>query len=223
MGPGLPASRRHVPRRPAPASLGLGGAAPPARKPKKPHYIPLPWGKLLQLQMLPVPLHLPGEVPPLYNHMKYSRQGLAVPPSDSPTGPGRRTPGHAPASRGHSQAVPVEPLWPCSWISRPAPRGAGFGPATPDLTHGADVLSQRRQVSSRQGPRAPPRDTTPEAGDMHKGASLRASWLNRGSQGAWGRGVRPWALRSPETSVPAIPAQLLGELPEAQSASTCPC
>ncbi|KAM9724689.1 proline-rich protein 35 [Dama dama] len=206
------------------SSCRLGpGARARARKPKKPHYIPRPWGKPYNYKCFQCPFTC-LEKSHLYNHMKYSlcKDSLSL-LLDSPDWACRR----APATPRHPAATPGRPADP----SAPAdpgtrPRGARLldTPTTPNLDLTADdILSLRRRVGDPQlgaegsSPGTPP----PQARDMQKGAGLGGllaeAWKPGSGGGRRSAAVVGAGASGPETSVPCYPPPSSGELPEAQS------
>ncbi|XP_054551434.1 proline-rich protein 35-like [Talpa occidentalis] len=127
-----------------------------ARKPKKPHYIPRPWGKPYNYKCFQCPFTC-LEKSHLYNHMKYSlckdslslllhapdwacrrRTRAPAPPRPSAPRPAGRAPGHglparprpvAAQSRGPRSAAPRDALLAQPWT--PAPSGDPRGDAAP--------------------------------------------------------------------------------------------
>ncbi|EPY90076.1 hypothetical protein CB1_000054004 [Camelus ferus] len=143
-------------------SCRLGpGARARARKPKKPHYIPRPWGKPYNYKCFQCPFTC-LEKSHLYNHMKYSlcKDSLSLLLDHAPTAPRPRAPTPDCAS---------DPTHPGS-----RPRGARLldAPATPDLIV-PDVLSLRRRVGGPR-PRAEgsPGTPPPEVRDTPKSVGL---------------------------------------------------
>ncbi|XP_024615432.1 proline-rich protein 35 isoform X2 [Neophocaena asiaeorientalis asiaeorientalis] len=197
--------------------LGPGTRAR-ARKPKKPHYIPRPWGKPYNYKCFQCPFTC-LEKSHLYNHMKYSlcKDSLSL-LLDSPDWACRRasaasrprapTPGHPTDS-----SDPVDPSG--------RPQGALDAPATPDHMV-TDVFSLRRWVGGpRPGAEGSPETLLPEARDPQKGVSLGGllaeSWKpGRGGGPRSTSGVDVPAT-GPESSVPCYPPPTPGEFPEAQS------
>ncbi|XP_057603643.1 proline-rich protein 35 [Hippopotamus amphibius kiboko] len=202
-------------------SCRLGpGARARARKPKKPHYIPRPWGKPYNYKCFQCPFTC-LEKSHLYNHMKYSlcKDSLSL-LLDSPDWACRRTPA-MPRPRAPTPGCPADP-------SDPTDPGGRFrgprlpdAPATPDLV-ATDVLSLSRRV---RGPRpraeGSPETQPSEARDTQKGAGLGGllaeSWKPGSGGGPRAVVVVDTAAAGPESSVPCYPPPTPGEFPEAQS------
>ncbi|XP_032316562.1 proline-rich protein 35 isoform X2 [Camelus ferus] len=192
-------------------SCRLGpGARARARKPKKPHYIPRPWGKPYNYKCFQCPFTC-LEKSHLYNHMKYSlcKDSLSLLLDHAPTAPRPRAPTPDCAS---------DPTHPGS-----RPRGARLldAPATPDLIV-PDVLSLRRRVGGPR-PRAEgsPGTPPPEVRDTPKSVGLSGllaeSWKPGPGEGSRSAAVVDTAAGGPESSVPCYPPPTPSEFPEAQS------
>ncbi|XP_066134472.1 proline-rich protein 35 [Saccopteryx bilineata] len=199
-------------------SCRLGsGARARARKPKKPHYIPRPWGKPYNYKCFQCPFTC-LEKSHLYNHMKYSlcKDSLSL-LLDSPDWACRRAP---------ATSRPLEPTTDCP--SDPADpdrrsRGAQVPdtPATPDLVV-TDVLSLHRRVGGPKpeaegSPGTPP----PVAKDAQKGVGLGGLLAESWKPGL-GRGPRSMVMADsgtagPESSAPCYPPPTASDFPEAQS------
>uniref|UniRef100_A0A8C3X6G8 Proline rich 35 n=1 Tax=Catagonus wagneri TaxID=51154 RepID=A0A8C3X6G8_9CETA len=192
-------------------SCRLGpGARARARKPKKPHYIPRPWGKPYNYKCFQCPFTC-LEKSHLYNHMKYSlcQDSLSLLL-------------HAP-DWGCRRPAPARPRSPSP--GRPAgptdPPDSG-GPADLAVDH---ALSPRRCVGGpRPGPKGAPGTPPPEAGDAPKGVGLGShppaeSWKPRSAGGprSAARVDLAMAAGGPESSAPCYPPPSPGEVPEAQS------
>ncbi|XP_023600686.1 proline-rich protein 35 [Myotis lucifugus] len=199
-------------------SCRLGsGARARARKPKKPHYIPRPWGKPYNYKCFQCPFTC-LEKSHLYNHMKYSlcKDSLSL-LLDSPDWACRRAP---------ATPRPLEPATDCpSDPTEPGrrPRGARLpdAPATPDLVV-TDLLSLHRCVGGPKpeaegSPGTPP----PAAKDAQKGVGLGGllaeSWKPGLGRGPRSMAVADSAAVGPESSVPCYPPPTSSECPEAQS------
>ena len=207
------------------SSCRLGpGARARARKPKKPHYIPRPWGKPYNYKCFQCPFTC-LEKSHLYNHMKYSlcKDSLSL-LLDSPNWACRRAPA-TPRPPAATLGCPADPSAPADPSTRPQGARLLDAPAMPnlDLT-AADILSLRRRVG---GPRlgaegSSPGTPPPEAGDMQEGAGLGGLLAEAWKPGSGGGCRRSAAMvgagaSGPETSVPCYPPPSSGELPEAQS------
>ncbi|XP_015421066.1 PREDICTED: proline-rich protein 35 isoform X2 [Myotis davidii] len=199
-------------------SCRLGsGARARARKPKKPHYIPRPWGKPYNYKCFQCPFTC-LEKSHLYNHMKYSlcKDSLSL-LLDSPDWACRRAP---------ATPRPLEPATDCP--SDPTergrrPRGARLpdAPATPDLVV-TDLLSLHRCVGGPKpeaegSPGTPP----PASKDAQKGVGLGGllaeSWKPGLGRGPRSMAVVDSAAVGPESSVPCYPPPTSSEFPEAHS------
>ncbi|KAM5197794.1 proline-rich protein 35 isoform 1-T4 [Hipposideros larvatus] len=195
-------------------SCRLGpGARARARKPKKPHYIPRPWGKPYNYKCFQCPFTC-LEKSHLYNHMKYSlcKDSLSL-LLDSPDWACRRAPA-APRARELADDSPSDPTGPGS-----LPRRALAASATPDLV--TDVLSLHRSVrGSKLGADGSPGTLPPTGRDAQKGAGLGGLLAESWKPGL-GRGPRSMVVDSatagPESGVPCYPPPTSSEFPEAQS------
>ncbi|XP_055098207.1 proline-rich protein 35 [Symphalangus syndactylus] len=191
------------------------GARARSRKPKKPHYIPRPWGKPYNYKCFQCPFTC-LEKSHLYNHMKYSlckdslsllldspdwacRRGSATPRPRAPT-PDR--PGESDPSRQPQGARP-----------------AGAAPA-PDLVV-ADVRSLHRGGGPKPRAEGSPGPPPPVARATRKGPGpsglLPESWKPEMGGGPRGVGAGDMASAGPECSVPCYPPPAPGEFPEAHS------
>ncbi|KAF6126584.1 proline rich 35 [Phyllostomus discolor] len=199
-------------------SCRLGsGARARARKPKKPHYIPRPWGKPYNYKCFQCPFTC-LEKSHLYNHMKYSlcKDSLSL-LLDSPDWACRRAP-TAPRTPGPTTDCPSGPADPGRH-----PRGAELpdNPTSPDLIV-TDTLSQHCRVGGPKpeaegSPGTPP----PVAKDAQKGASLGGllaeSWKPRPGRGPRSSVTVDSAAVGPESGIPCYPPPASSEFPEAQS------
>lgn len=196
-------------------SCRLGpGVRARARKPKKPHYIPRPWGKPYNYKCFQCPFTC-LEKSHLYNHMKYSlcKDSLSL-LLDSPDWVCRRAPA-APRARELTDAGPSDSTDPGS-----LPRRALAASATPDLLV-TDVLSLHRSVrGSKLGGEGSPGTLPPTARDAQKGVGLGGLLAESWKPGL-GRGPRSMVVDSatagPESGVPCYPPPTSSEFPEAQS------
>lgn len=174
------------------------GARARARKPKKPHYIPRPWGKPYNYKCFQCPFTC-LEKSHLYNHMKYSlcKDSLSL-LLDSPHGACRRTPA-APRPRAPSPDRPS------------GPPAAAASDRTPE------VLSLHPHAG---GPKLGA-ERSPAARGAQKGVALgglpAGSWKPGPSRGPGGLAVLDAATPGPESRVPCYPPPAPSELPEAQS------
>ncbi|XP_070425020.1 proline-rich protein 35 [Equus przewalskii] len=193
------------------------GARARARKPKKPHYIPRPWGKPYNYKCFQCPFTC-LEKSHLYNHMKYSlcKDSLSL-LLDSPDWACRRAPA-VPRPRAATPDGPADPTDPGG-----QPQGAWLpdAPTTPDLVV-ADVLSLRRCVGGpKPGAEGSPGTPPPVTRDAQKGAGhgrrLAESWKPGPSGGPRGMSVVDAAVAGPGSGVPCYPPPTPGEFPEAQS------
>ncbi|XP_070340109.1 proline-rich protein 35 isoform X2 [Equus asinus] len=193
------------------------GARARARKPKKPHYIPRPWGKPYNYKCFQCPFTC-LEKSHLYNHMKYSlcKDSLSL-LLDSPDWACRRAPA-VPRPRAPTPDGPADPTDP-----RGQPQGAWLpdAPTTPDLVV-TDVLSLRRCVGGpKPGAEGSPGTPPPVTRDTQKGAGhgrrLAESWKPGPSGGPRGMSVVDAAVAGPGSGVPCYPPPTPGEFPEAQS------
>ncbi|XP_021076544.1 proline-rich protein 35 [Mus pahari] len=180
-----------------------------SRKPKKPHYIPRPWGKPYNYKCFQCPFTC-LEKSHLYNHMKYSlcKDSLSL-LLDSPDWACRRA---APSPR------PRVPTPNCSTdFSDPSSK-----PTEPDINI-TDSFSQRR---CGRGPKPGPEESTgplpPLARPIRKGPGtsglLAESWKPGLSGGMLSGALGTIASTTgSESSVPCYPPPAQGEFPEAQS------
>ncbi|XP_036052496.1 proline-rich protein 35 [Onychomys torridus] len=180
-----------------------------SRKPKKPHYIPRPWGKPYNYKCFQCPFTC-LEKSHLYNHMKYSlcKDSLSL-LLDSPDWACRRAP---PSPRPRV----------------PTPSGStdfsdpGSQPTVPDLIV-TDSLSQRRcGRGPKPGPEESPGSLPALARAIRKGPGpsslLTESWKPRLSGGGvMSEALGAVASAGSESSVPCYPPPVQGEFPEAQS------
>ncbi|XP_038180748.1 LOW QUALITY PROTEIN: proline-rich protein 35 [Arvicola amphibius] len=178
-----------------------------SRKPKKPHYIPRPWGKPYNYKCFQCPFTC-LEKSHLYNHMKYSlcKDSLSL-LLDSPDWACRRAP---PSPR------PRVPTPSCS-IDFSDP---GSQPAVPDVV--TDSLSQRRcGRGPKPGPEESPGSLPPLTRAIRKGPGpsnlLTESWKTGLSGGLMSGALGAVASAGSENSVPCYPPPAQGEFPEAQS------
>ncbi|XP_027469858.2 proline-rich protein 35 [Zalophus californianus] len=197
--------------------LGAGARAR-ARKPKKPHYIPRPWGKPYNYKCFQCPFTC-LEKSHLYNHMKYSlcKDSLSL-LLDSPDWACRRAPA-APRPRAPSPDHPPGPPDPGS-----QPRGPQLpvAPATPDPA--SHVLSLRRHIGGPKlgadGSPGVPSPVAREAAqkDVGLGGLLAEAWKPGLGGSRRGIAVVDAAAAGPESGgVPCYPPPTPSELPEAQS------
>ncbi|KAF5928618.1 proline-rich protein 35 [Diceros bicornis minor] len=199
-------------------SCRLGpGVRARARKPKKPHYIPRPWGKPYNYKCFQCPFTC-LEKSHLYNHMKYSlcKDSLSL-LLDSPDWACRRAPA-TPRPRAPTPDGPSDPTDPGS-----RPRGAWLPdvPATPDFIV-TDILSLSHRVGGpKLGAEGSPGTPPPVARDTQKGAShsgrLAESWKPGPSGVPRSMAVVDAAAASRNSGVPCYPPPTPGEFPEAQS------
>lgn len=199
-------------------SCRLGsGARARARKPKKPHYIPRPWGKPYNYKCFQCPFTC-LEKSHLYNHMKYSlcKDSLSL-LLDSPDWACRRAPA-APRSPGPTPDCPSGPADPGRH-----PRGAELpdNPTSPDLIV-TDTLSQHCRVGGpKPGAEGSPGTPAPVAKDAQKGTGLGGllaeSWKPRPGRGPRSSVTVDSAAVGPESGVPCYPPPASSEFPEAQS------
>lgn len=179
-----------------------------SRKPKKPHYIPRPWGKPYNYKCFQCPFTC-LEKSHLYNHMKYSlcKDSLSL-LLDSPDWACRRA---APSPR------PRAPTPSCS-IDFSDP---GSQPTVTDLIV-TDSLSQRRcGRGPKPGPEESPGSLPPLTRAIQKGPGpsnfLTESWKPGLSGGLMSGALGAIASAGSESSVPCYPPPAQGEFPEAQS------
>lgn len=188
------------------------GARVRARKPKKPHYIPRPWGKPYNYKCFQCPFTC-LEKSHLYSHMKYGlcEDSLSL-LLGSPAWARRRTLA-APGPRTPTPGLPSGPMDPGSSQMLPD------APASPDLV--TDILSLHHHV---RGPRVgaegslgtPP----PAARDAQKGAGLgrllAEPWKPEPGGGPRCMAVVDAAATGSERGIPCYPPPAPSELPEAQ-------
>ncbi|XP_047389781.1 proline-rich protein 35 [Sciurus carolinensis] len=184
------------------------GARARSRKPKKPHYIPRPWGKPYNYKCFQCPFTC-LEKSHLYNHMKYSlcKDSLSL-LLDSPDWACRRAPSSPrprvstpdgsgdPPNRGRQPTMP-DPMV-TDGLSRrhcgggPKPGSEGSPEPLPTLTRAA-----------RKGP--------------GPGGLLVESWKPGLGSGPRSMAMGAVASAGPESSVPCYPPPTRAEFPEAQS------
>uniref|UniRef100_A0A667IH62 Proline rich 35 n=1 Tax=Lynx canadensis TaxID=61383 RepID=A0A667IH62_LYNCA len=193
-------------------SCRLGpGARARARKPKKPHYIPRPWGKPYNYKCFQCPFTC-LEKSHLYNHMKYSlcKDSLSL-LLDSPEWACRRPPA-APRPRAPTPDRPSGPT-----DAGGQPRGGRPPDAPPAPDPASPVLSLRRHVG---GPKLGA-EGSPAARDAPKGVGLGGllaeSWKPGPGGAPGGLAVVDAAAAGPESGVPCYPPPAPSEFPEAQS------
>ncbi|XP_062954803.1 proline-rich protein 35 [Cynocephalus volans] len=188
-----------------------------SRKPKKPHYIPRPWGKPYNYKCFQCPFTC-LEKSHLYNHMKYSlcKDSLSL-LLDSPDWACRRAPA-TPRPRAPTPNGPGGPADPGS-----QPQGAQLPDATamPDLVV-TDFLSLHR-CGGDPKPRAegspglpPPAAKAAQKGPGHSGLPDE-SWKPGLGAGPRIMAMGDMASAGPEGSVPCYPPPAPGEFPEGQS------
>nr|XP_012593275.1 proline-rich protein 35 [Microcebus murinus] len=186
------------------------GARARSRKPKKPHYIPRPWGKPYNYKCFQCPFTC-LEKSHLYNHMKYSlcKDSLSL-LLDSPDWACRRAPA-TPRPRAPTPACPGDSADPGS-----QPQGA----TTPDLV-GTDVLSPHRGRDTKAGAEGSPGPLPPVARAARKGLGpgglLAESWKPGLSGGPRSTAAGDVAAAGPKGSAPCYPPPARAEFPEAQS------
>lgn len=197
-------------------SCRLGpGARARARKPKKPHYIPRPWGKPYNYKCFQCPFTC-LEKSHLYNHMKYSlcKDSLSL-LLDSPDWACRR----APAAPRPSEPIPDRPSDPTDPGNHPQRAQLPDAPSTPNLVV-TDILSLHHCVGgSKLGAEGSPGTPAPVARDAQKGAGLSGLLAESWKPGP-GRGPRSMVVVDsvgPENGVPCYPPPTSSEFPEAQS------
>ncbi|CAK7303280.1 Proline-rich protein 35 [Vulpes lagopus] len=175
-------------------SCRLGpGARARARKPKKPHYIPRPWGKPYNYKCFQCPFTC-LEKSHLYNHMKYSlcKDSLSL-LLDSPDWACRRAP-PAPRARAPSPNRPPGPS-----------DAAGSQTWAPTADPASAVLAPRRLAGGpKLGAEGSPGAPSPVAREAQK---------DGGHGGLW---AKPWKPGPPDSGVPCYPPPAPAELPEAQ-------
>ncbi|XP_051698109.1 proline-rich protein 35 [Oryctolagus cuniculus] len=186
--------------------VGAGSRAR-SRKPKKPHYIPRPWGKPYNYKCFQCPFTC-LEKSHLYNHMKYSlcKDSLSL-LLDSPDWSRRTAP--SPRPRAPTPDGPADPADP------------GARPPGPDLA-GTDGLSRHRCGGApKPGIEGSPGPLPPVARAAQKGPGpgrlLAESW--KPGLGGTPRSVAVGAVTpaGPDGSVPCYPPPSPAELPEAQN------
>ncbi|XP_058141563.1 proline-rich protein 35 [Dasypus novemcinctus] len=186
-----------------------------ARKPKKPHYIPRPWGKPYNYKCFQCPFTC-LEKSHLYNHMKYSlckdSRSLLL---DSPDWACRRTP-PAPQPRAPTPDGPA----------RPGPhRGQSLEaqpPAAPDVVASSIFSLCLRAGGPQPGPEGSPGGMLqPPAGTSQKepgpGSLPAEPWKPGPGGGPRSVAVVDTAAVGPEGTVPCYPPPAPGELPEPRS------
>ncbi|KAM6155227.1 proline-rich protein 35 [Rhynchocyon petersi] len=178
-----------------------GGTGARARRPKKPHYIPRPWGKPYNYKCFQCPFTC-LEKSHLYNHMKYSlcKDSLSL-LLDSPDWACRRTPA-TPRSRAPSPDHPGDPN----------------APTAPERG-GTDRVSLRHCTGGSKAGVEGTLGTPPP--------STRASKKGPGPMGLLGKSCKPGqggartvgdaTASGQEGSVPCYPPPALSDIPEAQS------
>uniref|UniRef100_A0A8C7BDJ5 Proline rich 35 n=1 Tax=Neovison vison TaxID=452646 RepID=A0A8C7BDJ5_NEOVI len=198
--------------------LGAGARAR-ARKPKKPHYIPRPWGKPYNYKCFQCPFTC-LEKSHLYNHMKYSlcKDSLSL-LLDSPDWACRRAPA-APRPRAPSPEGPAGPAHPGR---QPQPRGPRLSDTPPTPDPAPQGLSLQRRVGgpklgadgSHGAPSPGARDAQKEVGP---GGLLAEAWKLGPGGGRRGIALVDAAAAGPESGgVPCYPPPTPSEFPEAQS------
>ncbi|KAK2508959.1 hypothetical protein MC885_018444 [Smutsia gigantea] len=189
------------------------GARVRARKPKKPHYIPRPWGKPYKYKCFQCPFTC-LEKSHLYNHMKYSlcKNSLSL-LLDSPDWACRRTPATS-RPRVPTPDHSLDPMDPGSSQMLPD------APANPNLI--TDVLSLHHHVRGPGvGAEGSPGTPPPAARDAQKGAGLgrllAEPWKPELGGGPRCKVVVDAAATGSERGVPCYPPPTPSELPETQS------
>ncbi|KAM4819970.1 proline-rich protein 35 isoform 1-T2 [Thomomys bottae] len=191
-------------------SCRLGaGARVRSRKPKKPHYIPRPWGKPYNYKCFQCPFTC-LEKSHLYNHMKYSlcKDSLSL-LLDSPDWACRR----APPSPRPREPTPDSP---------PGPPDPDSQPTVSTLVT-TDSFPQRHCGGGpRAGAEGPPGSLSPLARHVRKdpspgGGLLAESWKPRLRGSPRSTAVGAMTSAGPESSVACFPPPGPGEFPEAQS------
>nr|XP_027796264.1 proline-rich protein 35 [Marmota flaviventris] len=184
------------------------GARARSRKPKKPHYIPRPWGKPYNYKCFQCPFTC-LEKSHLYNHMKYSlcKDSLSL-LLDSPDWACRR----APSSPRPHMSTPD---------GSGDPPSHGRQPTVPDAMV-TDGLSQRHcSEVPKPGAKGSPESLPTLARAAQKGPGpgrlLMESWKPELGSGTRSMAVGVVASTGPERSVPCYPPPTPGEFPEAQS------
>ncbi|XP_008854331.1 proline-rich protein 35 [Nannospalax galili] len=183
------------------------GARARSRKPKKPHYIPRPWGKPYNYKCFQCPFTC-LEKSHLYNHMKYSlcKDSLSL-LLDSPDWACRRM-----SSSPRPQApTPNHP----TGLSDP-----GSQPTVSDLLVTESFSQRRCGRDSKSGPERSPGSLPPLTRTIQKGPGpsglLAESWKPGLGSGLISGGLGTVASAGSE-SVPCYPPPAHGEFPEAQS------
>ncbi|KAM9584178.1 proline-rich protein 35 [Trichechus inunguis] len=170
------------------------GARARARKPKKPHYIPRPWGKPYNYKCFQCPFTC-LEKSHLYNHMKYSlcKDSLSL-LLDSP-----------------------------DWACRRPPHGPGDpdAPTAPGLG-GTESSSLRRcggcpEPGAEGTPETPPPAARASRKGLGPGGLLGESQKPGPGGSPRSTAVGDVAAAGPEGSVPCYPPPTLSEFPEAQN------
>jgi hypothetical protein len=187
------------------------GARARSRKPKKPHYIPRPWGKPYNYKCFQCPFTC-LEKSHLYNHMKYSlcKDSLSL-LLDSPDWACRR----APPSPRPRAPTPDHP----GGLSDPGSQ------STMSSLVVTDSLSRRHcSGGPKPGAEGSPGPLPPLARAVRKGPGpgglLAESWkpgLGGGLRNTAMGVIGTVASAGPESSVPCYPPPAPGEFPEAQS------
>ncbi|KAM5227308.1 proline-rich protein 35 [Ctenodactylus gundi] len=183
------------------------GARARSRKPKKPHYIPRPWGKPYNYKCFQCPFTC-LEKSHLYNHMKYSlcKDSLSL-LLDSPDWACRRRP-PSPRPRAPTPDCPMDTP------------GPGTQPSPANLI--PESLPRYRRGSTPKpgaeglGP-LPPLDKASQRGPGPTGLLLE-SWKSGSGDGPRGSvlgAVGAVAATGPESSVSCYPPPAPGEFPEA--------
>ncbi|XP_023369506.1 proline-rich protein 35 [Otolemur garnettii] len=181
-----------------------------SRKPKKPHYIPRPWGKPYNYKCFQCPFTC-LEKSHLYNHMKYSlcKDSLSL-LLDSPDWAFRRAPA---TPRPHA---PTPPLPGDSSDPGSQPQGA----TTPDLAV-VDILSLHHSGGPKPGAKGSPGSLPAAARAAQKGLGpgglLAESWKPGVSGGLRSTAVGDVAASGPKGNAPCYPPPTPGEFSEAQS------
>ncbi|XP_006146415.1 proline-rich protein 35 [Tupaia chinensis] len=187
------------------------GARARARKPKKPHYIPRPWGKPYNYKCFQCPFTC-LEKSHLYNHMKYSlcKDSLSL-LLDSPDWACRRAPA-APRPRTPSPDRCAEP--------------SGLGSQTqgarlPEAASTPDLSLRHCGGGPKPGSEGSPGPPPPVARAAGKGPGssrhLTEQWKPGSSTGPRGVTTGDVASVGPEGSVPCYPPPSRGEFPDAQN------
>ncbi|KAM6165172.1 proline-rich protein 35 [Erethizon dorsatum] len=184
------------------------GARVRSRKPKKPHYIPRPWGKPYNYKCFQCPFTC-LEKSHLYNHMKYSlcKDSLSL-LLDSPDWTCRRAP-PSPRPRVSTPDCPRDPP------------GPGIQPPVPNLV--TDSFSRHHCGGGpNPGAEGSPGPLPPLTRASRKGPGptglLVESWkpgLGGGPRSTALGAVGAMASAGPEASVPCYPPPPPGDFPEA--------